>query len=208
LLRRIVFARGLGGLEFFEGFVIGAAEGVLVAVELDKGVVFAVPKEGDAEEAGVLVVDRFPAGTGGLAGGEFAVLDQAHLFHAIGKEAGFDAHDAAETPFGPGQLAEAGLLGFVGGLVDGAEAVEEGLEFGGVLHGEEGVAGAEAVGAAVIGDFGFALGGARAGGELGVAAVGVDLELGRHGGTSGGRLWRPVPVREIARGWRRIGGLG
>jgi hypothetical protein len=169
---------GRGGLEFVFGLVVGAAEGVLVARELDEDVVFAVPKEGDAEQAGFLVVDDLPAGTGPLGCGIGAVLDQAHLFQAVGVEAALDANHAAETPLGPGHLAEAALLGFVGGAVSGAQAGQEGLKFGGVLDGEEGVAGAEAVGAAVVCDFGFAFGGARAGGELGVAAVGVDLRLG------------------------------
>jgi len=104
----------------------------------------------------------------------------AGAFPAIGHEAGLDAGHAAGTPVGPGHLAEADILGFVGGLVDGAEAVEEGLELGGVPDGEDGVAGGEVAGAAVMGDFGFAFWGAWAGGELGVAAIGVDLRLGRH----------------------------
>jgi len=124
--------RGRAGLEFVAGLVVGAAEGVLVARELDEDVVFAVPKEGDAEQAGFLVVG--------------AVLDQAHLFQAVGHEAALDANHAAEAPLGPGHLAEAALLGFVGGAVDGAEAAEEGLELGGVLDGEDGIAGGEAVG--------------------------------------------------------------
>ena len=56
---------------------------------------------------------------------------QATAFRPIGEEAGFDAVNAAESPLGPGQLARAGLLA----VVDG------------VLLGEDGVAGAEAVGA-------------------------------------------------------------
>jgi hypothetical protein len=138
--------RGRAGLEFVAGLVVGAAEGVLVARELDEDVVFAVPKEGDAEQAGFLVVDDFPTGTGPLGCGIGAVLDQAHLFQAVGHEAALDANHAAEAPLGPGHLAEAALLGFVGGAVDGAEAAEEGLELGGVLDGEDGIAGGEAVG--------------------------------------------------------------
>jgi hypothetical protein len=175
LHRGCFFARGLGGRELVAGLVVGAAEGVFVARELDEGVVFAVPIEGDAEEAGFLVVALLADGTGRLGGGVGAVLDLAGAFQAIGVEAALDAGHAAEAPVGPGHLAEAELLSFVGGLEGGAEAVEEGLEFGGVLDGEDGVAGGEAVGAAVMGDFGFACGGARAGGAQGVAAIGVDL---------------------------------
>jgi hypothetical protein len=179
--RRCFLERRLGGRELVAGLVVGAAEGVLVARELDEGVVFAVPKEGDTEEAGFLVVALLADGAGRLGGGVGAVLAQADLFHAIGIHAGFDAGHATETPVGPSHLAEAELLVGVGGLVGGAEAVEEGLEFGGVLVGEEGVAGGEVVGTAVMGDFGFAFGGAWAGGAQGVAAIGVDLRLGRHG---------------------------
>jgi hypothetical protein len=181
------FARGPGGRELVAGLVVGAAEGILVARELDEGVVFAVPKEGDTKEAGFLVVALLADGAGRLGGGVGAIHDLAGAFHAVGVQAALDADHAAETPVGPGHLAEAELLGLVDGLEGGAEAVEEGLEFGGVLVGEEGVAGGEVVGAAVAGDFGFALGGAWAGGELGVTAVGVDLQLGRHGAPRGER---------------------
>jgi len=56
--------RGRGGLEFVAGLVVGAAEGVFVARELDESVVFAVPKEGDTEEAGFLVVALLADGAG------------------------------------------------------------------------------------------------------------------------------------------------
>ncbi len=136
-----------------------------------------------------------------------AELGLAGAFHAIGEETGLDADHPAETPLGPGELAEAGLLGFVGGLVNGAEAVEEGLELGGGLRGKAGVAGGEAAGAAVVGDFGSAFGGTGAGGALGVAAIGVDLKLGRHGAPRGAGGWvGPSLQEELARGWGRIGG--
>jgi hypothetical protein len=133
-------------LEFLEGLVVGPAEGVLVAAELDERVVFAVSIERDTEETGFLVVDDFPAGTGPLRGGVAALLGLAGAFHTVSEDAGLDAGNAAEAPIGASELAEAGLLEGVGGLEDVAEAVEEGLEFGGVLQGEDGVAGAEAVG--------------------------------------------------------------
>jgi hypothetical protein len=124
-------ARRLGGLEFLEGFVVGAADGVLVARELGESVAFAASIERHTEETGVLVVEQFLGGTGGLRGGIAAVLGLAGAFDAIGEDAGLDAQDAAKSPLGAGQLAEAGLL--------------EGV--GGVLLGEDGVAGAAAVGA-------------------------------------------------------------
>ncbi len=58
----------------------------------------------------------------------------------MGEEAGFDGDDAAESPLGPGQLAKAGILKGAGGMEDVAKAVEQGVEFGGNLLGEDGVA--------------------------------------------------------------------
>jgi hypothetical protein len=58
------------------------------------------------------------------------------------------------------------------------EAVEEGLEFGGVLLGEDGVAGAEAVGAGVGGDFGD--------------------DMAHLGGGGGGGVGRPGSGRGVA----------
>ncbi len=91
-----------------------------------------------------------------------AALGLAGEFHATGEEAGFDEDHAAETPFGGGRVAEAGLLGCVGRAKGVGETVEEGLEGGGVLYRENAVAGTETVGAAVTGDFGFARGGTGA----------------------------------------------
>jgi len=70
------------------------------------------------------------------------------------------------------------LLTGAGGLELREETGQQGVEFGGVFLGEDGVAGAESVGAGVGGDFGFALGGFGAGGELGVAAIGFDFQFG------------------------------
>jgi hypothetical protein len=73
------------------------------------------------------------------------------------------------------------------------EVVGEGVEERGELLGvfaEEGELGVEdglgtdAVLEGVLGGTGLALGGARAGGELGIAAVGFDLSFGGHSGTS------------------------
>ena len=113
-----------------------------------------------------------------MRGGIAATLGLAGAFHGIDEDAGLEAEDAAETPFGAGQLADVRILEGVGGLEDVEETVEQGLEVGGVLLGEDGVAGAEAVGAGVGGDLGFALGSSGAGGALGVAAIGVYLQLG------------------------------
>jgi len=134
--------------------------------------------EGQTEQAGVLVVALLLGGAVGRWGGVAAPLVFAHLFHGGDKNASLQADNAAETPFGGGQLADVRLLTGVGGLEFGEQTREQGLEFVGVFLGEDGVAGAESVGAGVGGDFGFALGGFGAGGELGVTTIGFDFELG------------------------------
>ncbi|MGC9972883.1 MAG: hypothetical protein ABSE56_20065 [Bryobacteraceae bacterium] len=68
------------------------------------------------------------------------------------------------------------LTGF-GGLEFGEQTREQGVEFVGVFLGEDGVAGAESVGAGVGGDFSFALGAFGAGGELGVTPIGFDFQF-------------------------------
>jgi hypothetical protein len=168
LLRRFCVARGSGGLEFLEGFVVGAPDGVFVARELGEGVGFAVPIEGDAEKAGFLVVADLLGGAGWTGGGIAAALGLAGTFHGIDEDAGLDAEGAAETPFGAGQLADVRIFEGVSGREHVAETVEQGLEVGGVLLGEDGVAGAEAVGAGVGGDLGFARWSSGDGGALDV----------------------------------------
>jgi len=157
---------------------VGATDGVLVARELGEGLAAAVLAEGQSEQAGVLVVALLLGGAVGQWGGVAAPLVFAHLFHGGDEDAGLQADDTAEAPFGGGQLADVRLLAGVGGLEFREETREQGVEFGGVFLGEDGVAGAESVGAGVGGDFGFALGGFGAGGELGVTTIGFDFELG------------------------------
>jgi hypothetical protein len=178
LLRRFCVARGRGRFELLEGLVVGAPDGVFVARELGEGVGFAVSIEGDAEKAGFLVVADLLGGAGGARGGNRATLGLAGTFHAIDEDAGLDAKGAAETPFGTGQLADVRIFEGVSGLKDVEETIEQGRKFGGVLLREDGVAGAEAVGAGVGGDLGLALGGFGAGGALSVLAIGVEFALG------------------------------
>jgi hypothetical protein len=133
-----------------EGLVKGAKGGVLAA---DEG----------AEE----VVAPLVEGAGLVA-------------EAGDEDAGFEARDAAEAPMGGGQLADEQVLVGVGGLELGPQCGQGGGELVGVFGGEEQVAGAQAVEGAVPGGSGLALGGFGAGREPGVAAVGLDLSLGRH----------------------------
>jgi hypothetical protein len=129
----------------------------------------------EAEQAGVLVVAALFGGAGGLPGGVGTVLAFAHLLHCGDEDTGLEADDAAEAPLGGGQLADVRLVEGGCGLELLDETGEEGVEFGRVLLGEDGVAGAESVGAGIGGDFGFALGSFGAGGALRVAAVGFDF---------------------------------
>jgi hypothetical protein len=161
-----------------EGFVVGATDGVLVARELGEGLAAAVLAEGESEQAGVLVVALLFGGAVGRRGGVTALLVFAHLFHGGDEDPSLQADDAAETPFGGGQLPNLRFLTGFGGLEFGEQTREQGVEFVGVFLGEDGVAGAESVGAGVGADFGFALGGFGAGGELGITTIGFDFQLG------------------------------
>ena len=62
------------------------------------------------------------------------------------------------------------------------KGVAEFAEFFGVFAGEDGGLGGQAVAESVVGDGGATFGGARAGGELRVAAVGIELAFGNHTG--------------------------
>ena len=62
------------------------------------------------------------------------------------------------------------------------KGVAEFAEFFGVFVGEDGGLGGEAVAEGVERDGGASVGGAGAGGELRVAAVGVELTFGNHTG--------------------------
>ena len=118
------------------------------------------------------------AGPTVLPGGVGRVLAVAHFLHGGDEDAGLESDDAAEAPFRGSQLADVGFRESGGVLELLEETVEQGVKFGGVFLGKDGVAGAEPVAAGVGGDFGFALGGFWAGRELGVAAIGFDFQLG------------------------------
>ena len=88
---------------------------------------------------------------------------------------------AVYVPGGKDEVFEEGLLGWGVGvefiLVGGFEGVELGLFFRGADYG---VGGGQAVLCGVFGGSGFAFGGARAGGLLGVELVGADLGCCGH----------------------------
>ena len=91
---------------------------------------------------------------------------------------------AVDIPGGEDELLEQGLLGWGVGvefvLVGGFEGVEGGEFVGGA---DDGVGGGETVFFGVLGDGGFAVRRAGAGGGLGVELVGLDLCGGGHVGS-------------------------
>ena len=96
-------------------------------------------------------------------------FDQAALGgEGSGQEAGLQAREAAHAPLGVGDLTDEFEFERVGGLDVGFECRELAVEVGGVLAGEDGIAGEESVFERVFRATGFALLGARSGGFLGV----------------------------------------
>ena len=170
--RQVVFGDGglgerRGGTEAFE-FVERSVEGAL--------------------DAGFIAREAFDgAGTGGVVGESArtgveggGIFVAGELRHAEAEQAGFKGAHAAQAPGGHGHLLdEKGFRGS-GGLVFGEEGVEQFLEFRGIFVGEDGGLGGEAVAEGVERDGGATFRSARAGGELGIATIGVKLALGRH----------------------------
>jgi hypothetical protein len=72
--------------------------------------------EGESEQACVLVIALLLGGAVGQWSGVAAFLVFAHFFHGGDEDAGLQADDAAEAPFGGGQLADVRFLKGVGGL--------------------------------------------------------------------------------------------
>ena len=100
--------------------------------------------------------------------------------HTETEQTGFEGAHAAQAPGGHGHLLDEQGFGRSGGLVFGEKSVEQFLELFRVFVGEDGGLGGEAVAERVEADGGAAFGSARAGGELGVATISVDLALGGH----------------------------
>ena len=182
---------GVGGegiLEALAGFFEGAGFGLVVSrgwiffelaevgVEAEPGgaeLALIALEEGEVVAGGVLV-ER--AGEG-LAGGVVGLgVEGEELFFGVGHavELPDDLTDLGDEVVLEGGL---GVEGFV-------HLIEVNLVGGITFAGEEGGLGA-AVFAGVLGDFGFAFGGARAGGFFGVLAVG-----GEFFGRNWARSWR------------------
>jgi len=180
------FGIGAGGpeaIEFLEGALEVALEGIETALEAGEGFVAAI--EGATEVVGVVAVA---------------------VFVDVGvPEAGFGAAEAAENPLGmDGDVEESLLLGGIGlklGVEGGGEVLEIGLAF---TDDDLGL-GVEAGLGVVEGGGGFARRCAGAGGFLGIAAIGFNLEFGRHrrscldgsrrsGGDCGARRGRVIGI--------------
>jgi len=125
------------------------------------------------------------AGTGsvigeGARGRIEGVLVARQLRDTDIEQTGFEGAHAAQAPGGHGHLLDEQGLGGSGGLVFIEKGVEEFLELVGVFIGEDVGLGGEAVAKRVEADGGASFRSARAGAELSVATIGVDLTLGEH----------------------------
>ena len=141
-----------------------------------------------ALDAGFVAREAFDsAGAGGVIGeGAGAGIEGRQAFVARElrdtetEQSGFERAQAAEAPRGHGHLLDEQGFGGPGGLVFREKGVEQLLELFGILIREDSGLGGEPVAQGVEADGGASFRGTRAGAELGVAAIGVDLTLGRH----------------------------
>lgn len=157
----------LGFFEETEGAFNFEEEAGFEAVEAIEGAgVVGEVREGDGE-AGFLIEGRVGA-----------VQVRGLTVHGVGVSGGLDVVEALETPVGGSDFADEAEFEFVGGLEALDEGVEEGIEGGGVLVGEDDGGGEEAVAEGGGGDAGATGGGDGSGGG---AAVGGG------GGALGGR---------------------
>jgi len=104
------------------------------------------------------------------------------LRHTETEQTGFEGAHAAQAPCGHRHLLDEQGFGGAGGLVFGEKGVEQFLEFVGIFVGENSGLGGEAVAESVEANGSATFRSARAGTELGVATIGVDLALGEHRG--------------------------
>jgi hypothetical protein len=166
--RRWVFSgRSRGGAEAIE-LVKRAVEGAF-----DAG--FVTRKGFDGAGTGSVI--RKSARTGIKIGRVFV---PGQLRHTDAEQTGFEGAHAAQAPGGHGHLLDKQGFGGSGGLVFGEKGVEQFLKLFRVLVGEDGGLGGEAVTERVEADGGATFGSARAGAELSVATISVDLALGEH----------------------------
>jgi len=161
---------GLEALEFFQRFIKGSFDARLVAKEVFDG----------ARVLGVLAEDKSQALFFGQAG-VLALEFGAEVAEAEVEQAGLDAAQAGEAPGGHDHLLDEEIFGGSGGVMLGFEGFEQFAELLVIFGGKDGGLGGEAMAEGIEANGGAAFGCARAGAQLSVAAVGVDLLLGRHG---------------------------
>jgi hypothetical protein len=151
-------------LEGVEGTIEGAAGGIDAPLELAEGLVFV---------------------HAGLAEGKLVLLAEGFLV-GIFKELGFGGAEAAEGPLAADEVVEQSA-GFGGSrMVTLVVLVDELLEVGELLGGEDEGLGMDAGFEGIHGGSGLACDRGGAGGFLGVTTIGFYL-------TESGHLWLPVP---------------
>ena len=154
-------------MEDFEGAEVQAVGTINAPLNAGKGIEGAVV--GLAERG--IVLDGF---VNVLAVGEGLV----QAFDAVFPEVGFDAAEAALGPLGGDESIDESALIVVGGVEAEEECRGEGCECGGVFVVDDFRMGVDAGFQGVERGDGFAFGGSRAGGFLGVEAISVELGLG------------------------------
>jgi hypothetical protein len=149
---------GLNGEQFFDGLPLQAVGVIDAALEAGLG-------------AGTLVE--------GLAGGGVGA-GVAGVLHHMDQDLGINSVEAAEEPGGADDVIDQGAFDDGLGLAILVEPFGEGGEGGGILAGDDGGRGVNSGLEGIHAGGGLALDGARAGGVLRIAAVGVNLILCRH----------------------------
>src|ERR1039457_1858626 len=194
-----------------EAAVDGALDAGFVAGEFGEGVgTLAIDVESAGREVALVGRDgwrrrRFAVLFGVVFFGGVPVLAAlflgGHVVEAVAVDAGLHGEDTVEAALVGGDAQDQVLFAGAYGLEAVQVVVEEEKELFGILVEEDMFVGTQAVEKAITAGSGFAFGGARAGGFLGVLAVGVDLGLA--GGARfiriihmriGGRV-RPAPCR-------------
>jgi hypothetical protein len=145
-------------LEGLEGAVAGAAGGIDAVLEFGEG-------------GGVV--------GGGISEGQLLVFVEGHVV-LVGPHFGFGAVEAAEKPLAADEVVEEATGFGGGGMVELVILVDEELEVGAFLVGEEEGFGVESGFEGVHGRGGLTCDRGGAGGFQGVAAVGFNLAASGH----------------------------
>lgn len=185
-LRLRLEAFGLDGAQFFDGLALQAV-----------GVIDAALKAG-------LGLGRDVEGLAGWAVGAGVV----GVFHYVDQDLGIDSVEAAEEPGGADDVVDQGALDDGLRLAILVEPFGEGGESGGILAGDDARFSVNSGLESIHAGSGLALGGAWAGGVLGVATITFDLILCAH--KKNGQRKSPIvafPTAHSQVNWRRGGVL-